>query len=44
MIKFQVPNPKFQESSKLQVSGAMIWNLDIGVSLRFGHWSLEFLA
>src|ERR1043166_3408054 len=42
--KSEVPNPKSQRSSKLQIPMApyAVWNLGFGASLELGVWDLEF--
>src|SRR5438132_1040903 len=44
--KFQTPSSRETPSSKSQGGGAIraFWNLNIGASLEFGVWSLEFFA
>src|SRR5438132_1106034 len=46
MANSQTPNPKRQRNPKLQIpNGASIpryWSLELGASLGFGFWDLEF--
>ena len=44
LMKFQIPNPKFQRSSKSQVPNGVRrhWDLELGTSLGFGIWNFGF--
>src|ERR1051325_10191953 len=41
---FEIPNSNIQHPEKPQhpTSNIQLWNLELGVSLEFGVWSLEF--